>query len=136
MTHVSKNPIKRDVYDDITESFIWTLTDIKSPDLMKIFINDFFTKTEKLMLAKRLTIALLVFKGYETEIICQVLHVSTATVYRIKVMLENGGVGIKTALNKMVTHEKMQAFWEKIDRVIDEYLFSPYKLYRFPNKLD
>ena len=63
MPHVSRRPVEKDVYFQIVDGFYWLLTDLKSEPEMKVFLNDFFTKTERIMLAKRLAIALMVMKG-------------------------------------------------------------------------
>ncbi len=125
MTHVSKNPIEKDVYYQIFYSFNWLLTNLQSEGEMKLFLYDFLTKTERIMLAKRLAVALLVSRGYETKIITQVLHVSTATVYRVHEWVEHGGKGLSMGFQKLARHEKMQIFWEKVDKFTDDYFFRP-----------
>ncbi|KKS80747.1 MAG: hypothetical protein UV55_C0031G0024 [Candidatus Gottesmanbacteria bacterium GW2011_GWC1_43_10] len=99
---------------------------------MKVFLNDFFTKTERIMLAKRLAIALMVMKGYETKIIVEVLRVSSATVYHTQEWLNHGGSGLKMGLNKLMRQEKLQKFWTKVDRFLEEFVFKPSLLSRIP----
>ena len=125
MTHVSRAPIKSDVFDQITSGLIWVLTDISRESEMKSFFNDFFTKTERLMLAKRLSIGLMIVKGYDTELIAKILRVSTATVYRMRGWVERGDSGLQMAFNKLVKREKMDAFWKKIDDFAEDWLFKP-----------
>ena len=117
MPHVSKKPLEKDVYHQISENLNWLLTDIRSKELMKLFLYDFFTKTERIMLAKRLALVLLIHQNYDVEIITKVLHVSTATVYRMREWVDRGGRGLKTALNKLVHREQMQGFLRKIEKL-------------------
>ena len=119
MPHVSRYPIEKDVYFQIIDGFNWLLTDIKSEATMKLFIYDFFTKTERIMLAKRLAVALMISKGYETNLIKQVLKVSTATVYRIREWVERGGKGLQMGLNKLAHQEKTNQFWKKVNDFLD-----------------
>ena len=88
----------KEVYFQIVEGFYGLLTDLNSKTEMKLFLNDFFTKTEKVMLAKRLAIALMVMKGYDTKIVVEILRVSSATVYHTKDWLETGKSGLKIGL--------------------------------------
>lgn len=126
MTRVSKLPVEKDVYFDIVESFVWLLSDIKSEKEMLSFFKDFFTKTERLMLAKRLATALMVVKGHEVKTISYVLKVSTATVYRVREWVDRGGPGLQNALQKLLKQEKMERFWKRVDRVLEEFVFKPY----------
>lgn len=125
MPHVSRSPIEKDVYFQIVDGLNWLLTDIKSEATMKLFMYDFFTKTERLMLAKRLAIALMISQGYETDIIKQVLKVSTGTVYRMREWLERGGKGLRLGLTKLAHQEKVSHFWKKVDKFLDENVFHP-----------
>ena len=120
MTHVSKNPVDKNTYFQILEGFIWLLSDLKSESDMKLFLNDFLTKTERIMLAKRLALALMITKGYETKIITQILHVSTGTVYRMREWVDRGGSGLTLALKRLIIQEKLASFWKKVDNFIED----------------
>jgi len=110
MTHVSRFPIPKDVYFEILDELYWVLADVKKPEEMKSFLGDFFTKTERLMLAKRLALAGMIIQKYDTDIIKKVLHVSTGTIYRMKEKLDRGGIGFELGVKRIIKHEAFQAF--------------------------
>lgn len=63
MSQVSKKPISKDLSEEIVQELWWTLTKIKDEQEMGIFLGDLLTRTEKLMLAKRLALANLLLRG-------------------------------------------------------------------------
>lgn len=110
MTHVSRNPVHKDVFFEILNSLYWLLADIKKPEEMKQFLGDFFTKTERLMLAKRLALAGMIIEGYEMDTIRQVLKVSTATIYRTREMMDKSGEGLKSGIRRLLHKESFEKF--------------------------
>lgn len=110
MTHVSRFPIPKDVYFEILNELYWVLADVKKPEEMKSFLGDFFTKTERIMLAKRLALAGMIIQKYDTDIIKKVLHVSTGTIYRMKEKLDRGGIGFELGVKRIIKHEAFQTF--------------------------
>lgn len=110
MTHVSKNPIHKDVYFEILDGLYWLLADLKKSEDMKQFLGDFFTKTERLMLAKRLALAEMIIEGYDDRIIRQILKVSTATIYRARDMLDKSGAGVKEGVKRLLKKESFKKF--------------------------
>lgn len=118
MTHLSKNRLDKDVYFDILNGLYWLLSDIKTPKEMQIFLGDFFTKTERLMLAKRLAIVLMIAEGYEAEYIKKILKVSTATIYRMREWVESEGHGLQDGLRRVAKRKIMQSFWKDVNTFI------------------
>lgn len=110
MTHVSRFPVPKDVYYQILNELYWVLADVRKPEEMKQFLGDFFTKTERIMLAKRLALAGMILKDYDIETIKQVLHVSTGTMYRMKEKLERGGQGFKVGINRIIRKDEFDKF--------------------------
>jgi len=119
MPHVSRHPLAKDVYFEILDELFWLLTEIKNKEEMKTFLYDFFTKTERLMLAKRLAVALMLTQGYSYSTIRDLLKVSTATINRTSVWLEKGGEGLKKGLTKLARKEKMEKFWRNLNKFLE-----------------
>lgn len=63
MTQVSRYPISKNVYDRCWEIFTKTLVGIRTSKDAEEIVSDLLTPTEKIMLVKRLSIALLLSKG-------------------------------------------------------------------------
>ena len=114
MSQVSKYPISDKVYNRIIEIFLTALINIKSKNEAYKFIEDFLTPTEKIVLAKRFSIALLLKKEYTCEEIMKILKVSQATISSVNAYLRYAGEGLHQTLDKIIKDEKMDDFWKKI----------------------
>lgn len=64
MTQVSKYPVHRDVEKRMFEIFKTTISNLKHSEEIEDFLEDFLSPVEKIMLAKRLAIAVLLAKNY------------------------------------------------------------------------
>ena len=126
MAQVSKYPISKEVEQRIFEIFSQTLSDLKDPIDINDFLQDFLSPIEKIMLAKRLSIAVLLAKGYEYEQIRKILRVSPPTIAQVAISLKYMGKGYKKVVEKILKEEKLQEFWQKVDDVINETI-PPYR---------
>lgn len=111
MPQVSKYPISKEVAERIFELFTKTLIRIKSIDDANRLVYDLFTPTEKIMLAKRVSIAFLLMKGYQYREISRLLRVSLATVASVNLSLRLGKGGYKMVLEKIAKEEKLEEFF-------------------------
>lgn len=118
MPHVSRYPLAKDVYKEITEELGLILASIGSEREMAQFLGDLLTKTERTMLAKRLAIARLLLRGWSWSEICEFLKVSKSTVNRMQHWLDGGGQGYRLAVKKLDRREKIERFWKKVDSAI------------------
>lgn len=120
MPQVSKYPISQAVYNRIFEILFGTIADIKRPKEVEEFFADFLSPTERIMLAKRLSIAVLLTKGYSYTAIRKILRVSQTTVADINVFLKYVGKGYKKVVEKILKAEKQDEFWQKLDDLLSE----------------
>jgi len=118
MTQVSRYPIHKDVEKRMFEVLKETISHLRSPEEIEDFLHDFLSPVEKIMLAKRLSIAVLLHKGYGYGAIAQVLRVSPPTIATVSLLLKYSGKGYKRAVEKITTGEKMDAFWKKIEDIL------------------
>jgi len=84
MPQVSKRYIDKETYEKIFSLFLKSLRLLKNKKHASGFADDFFTKTEKKMFAKRITIAFLLAKNYNYREISDILKVSTSTIRTVK----------------------------------------------------
>jgi len=110
MTHVSRKRLNDEVLQQIMDSFLFVLTNIKDKKEMAEFLEVFLSKTERLMLAKRLALIYLLSEGVEETKISEILKTTQANVSRMKLQLENGRKKYQTAINKI----KKQKLLEEI----------------------
>ncbi len=88
MTRVSKNPIKQKTFTKIFSTFYEMIVDLHDKQEVKAVFEVFLSKAEKVMLAKRLAIAVMLKEGVDYRSISQELKVSTATIREINSKLE------------------------------------------------
>ncbi|MDP2637459.1 MAG: YerC/YecD family TrpR-related protein [Candidatus Levybacteria bacterium] len=107
MTQVSNHPISKTVADRIFEIFLKSLVKIHNQEEADQFISDLLTPTEKIMLSKRLAIALLLRKNYDYRAIQEIIRVSAATIASVNMTIRYGSNGYKNLLNKILKEEKL-----------------------------
>ena len=74
-----------------SELFLQLLTDLHSTDEVRIFVRDFFTKSEQQMFAKRLAILLALKSGKSYEQIRKEYGVSSATISSVAEIMSSKG---------------------------------------------
>lgn len=107
MTQVSRYPISKTIADRIFEIFLKSFVKIHSREEADEFISDLLTPTEKIMLSKRLAIALLLKKDYDYRAIQEIIKVSAATIASVNMAIRYGSNGYKNLLNKILKEEKL-----------------------------
>lgn len=127
---VSKRVLNEELQSKIFNVFIKTLVDLKYEDEVKDFLEDLLSPTEKIMLVKRLAIAILLSKGYTYEAIDNILKVSRPTINRVSFALRYGKSGYQKAISKIVRQEKREEFIDKIEEILIQ--LSPPKAYGSP----
>lgn len=121
MTQVSRIPLRKEIEKRIFEIFIASLAKVQTSSEIDDFIGDLLSPTEKIMLAKRLSIAFLLKKQYNQRTISQILKVSLTTVNRISLRMQlSGGKGFQKVIDTIFREEKSNAFWRKLDDFISE----------------
>lgn len=110
MTQISRRLLRTDVQERVFELFITSLGKVRSKTQAADFVKDLLSPTERAMLAKRLSIAYLLSKGYDQRAISQVLKVGLATVSRVNSKLKNGGVGYRRVISQIEREESLKEF--------------------------
>lgn len=131
MTKVSRRILDKSLENYILATFLRTLTDLKTADEAKKFIEDLLSPTEKTMLTKRLAIAIMLSKGYTYDQIDHTLKVSRPTIMTVSYFLkhsQNGGY--QKVASRVVNDQKREALFDKIEELLIQ--LSPPKLYGGP----
>ena len=81
---------------------------------IKFFLNDFLTKTEKIMLAKRFAVIYLLSKDVPSSYIAEVLCMSPATIFRMSFKYD---IGKYSSLLKAVESENKD-IWEILEKIL------------------
>ncbi|MDP2642035.1 MAG: Trp family transcriptional regulator [bacterium] len=90
MSHVSRKQLSNREFNEIYKSLIRSLHKLKG-DSLENFFWEFLTPTEKVMLAKRLLVIILLEQGVSQYKIWKMLNVSPSTIERYGKKLDRGG---------------------------------------------
>lgn len=111
MPQVSKYRLPKKTEKELIKSLNLVLSTISQHEEMLSFLTAFLTDTEKLMLAKRLAVIVLIADGIPDSQIANKLHVTRITVAKMRYFYESRGKeGYNIALNKIAHDKRLKAF--------------------------
>jgi len=114
MSQVSKNRLNDKVYEKIFSLFPKFLYRMTSRGKQSELIDSFFTRTEKIVLAKRIAIAFMLVKGYNYRQISSKIKVSTSTILKVADSLKSHQTSIKKELELIATEDSFVEFLNSI----------------------
>lgn len=124
MTQVSRIPLRKEVEQRVYEVLMESVAAAKSHDTVSRLLDDLLSPTERLMIAKRLSIALLLYKHYSQRTISKWLRVSLTTVNKVSFSMQIGQGGYRSIIESILRNEELKGFIQKIEIAIGE-LFLP-----------
>ena len=122
MPKVSKYLVKEEVKKRMFEVFWKTIADLKTPSDVEEFFQELLTPTERIMLAKRLAISILIIKKYTYENIVDILKVSPVTIGNIARWLKTEGKAFQKAISKILKQEKQEEFWDSLEQFLSDLI--------------
>lgn len=125
MPQVSKKFLAKDIEQRIFQVFEETLTGLKDKSEVKNFISDLFTPTEKIMLAKRLAVAVLLSKNYNYREICDLLNVSASTINSVLKQQSINGQGYQKAVERILRNEGIREIFLDLEKLLAKGLSHP-----------
>jgi uncharacterized protein YerC len=120
MPQISKRELDKDIESEMFREFWLSLSKLRSADIIASFFSDLLTDTEKIMLAKRFTIAILLLRGKRPVEIKETLHVTNSTIGSVGSWLKNANHHTKGVLESIVQEGNWQKLLAKIDSILDE----------------
>jgi len=90
MPHISSKKLKKEHLQKLYSEFSVALEKSAKKSWVKLFLNDFLTRTEKIMLAKRFAVIYLISKDVPSSYIAEALCMSPATIARMSLKYETG----------------------------------------------
>ncbi|MEX2028377.1 MAG: Trp family transcriptional regulator [Candidatus Curtissbacteria bacterium] len=117
MTRISRRILGKQIENEIFETLWEAISQVRTKQDVQLFLNDLLTPSEKLMIAKRLSIAVLLLKNRTYGEICDLLKVSNETVSRIALVLKMN-TGFMIGINKVVKTEAGKQFWQDIENLL------------------
>ncbi len=120
MAQVSKRQMKPWIEKQIYELFWNSMAKFKNAKEAEEFYLDLLTYTEKVMLAKRLAIAMLLLRGLGYREIKELLKVSDPTITRVRNQLRTGG-GFTRLAERLARQEFWRQFTEGFEKLTAMY---------------
>jgi uncharacterized protein YerC len=119
MTHISRKKIKKDVADELADQFLTFLSLTRTKQDARTLARELLSQTERVMLAKRLAVVVLLVRGYTFVQIEETLGVSRQTVVRLWRETKEGRYEkIIRYARKHTSHFKKESFLDAFIRVI------------------
>lgn len=113
---VSKTKLERKVKKEVFDDFYQVLADLRKKENAKIFCQNFLTKAEQTILAKRLAISYSLEKNKSYDEIKKKLRVSSATIANVDKMMSKGKKGFALALGKIEADRWASELAKKISK--------------------
>ena len=121
MPQVSRRPLNKFLEQRMHEVFWGSLAKLNSKVAVSGFLSDLLTPTERVMLAKRLAMAILIERGWCQDEISHALKVSTATIVRLKSTLRYGGQGYRAVIDQLGKDEAWADLLNGLEKDWDEF---------------
>jgi uncharacterized protein YerC len=119
VTQISKYKLKKEVETRIYDLLSGVLAEIKNKDEVNGFLEDFFSPTEKTVMAKRLAIAVLIAKGNDYQQIRQILKVTPVTISKMSLRMKYGNGSVKKVADRIANSDDNKALLEELLSVFD-----------------
>jgi uncharacterized protein YerC len=128
MPHVSSEPLRREQIDQLNKNFVRLLAGTIASRREQA-LSELLTHTERLMIAKRLGMLLLISEGVSTYYISKRLHVSPSTVARFETKVESG------AFDKTLIFLKKKKHTNTILSILGELAAVPFEVRQRPMRM-
>jgi uncharacterized protein YerC len=120
MPRVSKIKLDKDLEIEIFRQFWNSLAEIDSSLKASDFFTDLLSETEKLMLAKRFAVAVLVSRNKQATEIHNAIHVSYTTIASVSSWVKNGKPKTQELLQKISKEKGWENTLDIIEDVLDK----------------
>lgn len=114
MPHISSKKLKKEHLNKLYSEFSIALEKSAKKSWLKFFLNDFLTRTEKIMLAKRFAVIYLLSKDVPPSYIAESLGMSPATISRMSLKYD---IGKYSSLLNTVKDDKNE-LWKILEKIL------------------
>ncbi|MCX6752243.1 MAG: Trp family transcriptional regulator [Candidatus Nomurabacteria bacterium] len=114
MPHVSSKKLKKEHLQKLYNELGTALEKSARKSWTKLFLNDFLTYTEKIMLAKRFAVIYLLSKDVPTSYISESLCMSPTTIFRMSAKYD---IGRYSSLLKAIKKDDTE-IWKILEKIL------------------
>jgi len=121
MPRASRIKLDKEKLKEIREHFFYLISNLNDSSEIENFFDSFLSEEEKIMLAKRLVLIMMIKRGYPPHLIQSTLNISyeTTRLHSEKLALKNEN--FHTTIERLIKREKTKEFWEKIDQLLKPF---------------
>ncbi|PIZ97435.1 MAG: hypothetical protein COX78_04550 [Candidatus Levybacteria bacterium CG_4_10_14_0_2_um_filter_35_8] len=110
MPQVSKIRLDKKTEEELIKKLEMALAKIGSTQEMSSFLDSLLTKNEKIMVAKRLVVAILIQENYTDSQISRVLNLTRITVAKARLFYELRSGDLKIGIKKLEAEQNFEEF--------------------------
>lgn len=118
MPRVSKVKLRKIIDEEAKDNFSFLVSSLRNPSEIEHFFQEFLTQEEKLMLAKRLMLHLMLANRNSTTEMSSILNVSRETIRVHKQLWFHAGNLYKNIIAGLANRKRTKDFWKKIERML------------------
>ncbi|MEK9178510.1 MAG: Trp family transcriptional regulator [Patescibacteria group bacterium] len=118
MPRVSKLKLNSEKLIEISQHFSFLVSSLTGGTEIENFLDQFLTKEEKVMLAKRLVLFTMLRRNYPPPVIQTALHVSYETVRSYQNSLDSKSSSFLKSIDKVINMQKSKDFFVKIEKLL------------------
>ena len=119
MGRVSRRKINKDLEKELEEQLSFIISSLTNKEEINVFLNEFLTKEEKLMLGKRLILYMLLYRGLTNTQINNIISVSHETTRWYREVFGRKPEIFKKKVERLISREKSKELWKKIEMILE-----------------
>lgn len=120
MPQLSKKHLDKSLESEMFSQFWNSLSRINSPSIAQEFFSDLLTTTEKYMLAKRFTCAILLARGRTASEINKSIHITYSTIGSVASWVKNAKPRTRNMLEAISREKDWEKIVDQIDAILDK----------------
>ncbi|MCL4374953.1 Trp family transcriptional regulator [Patescibacteria group bacterium] len=114
MVYVSKKKLPDQIWEKIYQVFLKVMDSSVNAGKFHECVDEIFSPSEKIMIAKRITVIYLLVKGVDPPIIADTVKVSTATVAKFALLSFQPNSRLAELMRSLLKKEKLANFFENL----------------------
>lgn len=118
MPRTSRFHLEQKKFQEINSHLLLLISSLNKTDEIEKFLNEFLTKEEKIMLAKRLMLFMMLKRNYSPSVIQNALHVSYETVRSYRNQLGSKDSDFQTTIDRLIKRDETRELFQKIDEML------------------
>jgi uncharacterized protein YerC len=119
MPRISRSHLSKNQLNDVNQHFLYLISSLANTKDVEAFLEEFLTTEEKVMLAKRLVLFMMLAKEYPEDSIKNILHFSHETIRTYKNNFVFKSASFHANIQKLIKKERSKQFFKKLEKILD-----------------